>query len=557
MKGFILLGLLAGISYYSQATVNMKNANYSESFLDLKVEGEAYDLRIRRSYNSRSLFNGLFGFGWCSDFESSLNVTAEGTIKLTECGGGLERTFATKSFRYKNLEQTIENIIGKERKKTPSLTRAALKSMRRKLQYDTVLREQLSRRHSLSGAVVSGKRYYNLNRDDEYIILNKGVYQRHFPGGRFERYSKAGKLLLVYDKNGNYLKIHYNKNKTIQRVVDNKGNQLNFRYKAGSNKVSQIIGPKGLKANYIFKGEDLFSVRNAWGNAYQYEYDNYHNLTSIKYPDKTSVQLTYNVDRDWVLTFQNRRKCLEKYVYRDNPKDPVNHYYSDLTKTCGKKVINKSSFEFVHKKRSDGSLYLHRTVRKNNGVYSETVYHPGFGKPISKVKGGISTKYAYFDSGKLRLKESKYQKVSYEYKGHCGKVSRIVAIAKDPRRIVASKKNQKFTTFYEYSKKLCNLTKAASSLGQSLVLSYARGGRLSKMRDHSGRTLRFEFKSSSETVSKITLDGFGSIVFKYSSKGELLSAKSPKGGPLVAKRIFSIISDYEEILGPAKIENLI
>lgn len=49
------------------AIVDMKSANYSESWTDLIVPGVGYDLRINRAYNSRSLFNGLFGFGWCSD----------------------------------------------------------------------------------------------------------------------------------------------------------------------------------------------------------------------------------------------------------------------------------------------------------------------------------------------------------------------------------------------------------------------------------------------------------------------------------------------------------
>jgi len=45
--------------------------------------------KIVRTYNSRSLFSGMFGFGWCSDFETSMEVNAEGNIKVKECGGGM------------------------------------------------------------------------------------------------------------------------------------------------------------------------------------------------------------------------------------------------------------------------------------------------------------------------------------------------------------------------------------------------------------------------------------------------------------------------------------
>jgi hypothetical protein len=73
------------------AIVDMKSANFSDNWTDLTVPGVGYDLRVNRSYNSRSLFNGLFGFGWCSDYETKIEVTPESNLKLTECGGGMGR----------------------------------------------------------------------------------------------------------------------------------------------------------------------------------------------------------------------------------------------------------------------------------------------------------------------------------------------------------------------------------------------------------------------------------------------------------------------------------
>ena len=44
------------------AVVDMKNANFANSWVDLEVPGSGYDLKINRTYNSKSNFDGIFGF---------------------------------------------------------------------------------------------------------------------------------------------------------------------------------------------------------------------------------------------------------------------------------------------------------------------------------------------------------------------------------------------------------------------------------------------------------------------------------------------------------------
>ena len=38
------------------------------------------------------LYFGITGYGWCSDYETTIIITNENNIKLTECGGGAEIT---------------------------------------------------------------------------------------------------------------------------------------------------------------------------------------------------------------------------------------------------------------------------------------------------------------------------------------------------------------------------------------------------------------------------------------------------------------------------------
>ena len=45
------------------ALVDMKNANFADTWVDLIMPGSGYDLKVQRTYNSRTLFDGIFGFG--------------------------------------------------------------------------------------------------------------------------------------------------------------------------------------------------------------------------------------------------------------------------------------------------------------------------------------------------------------------------------------------------------------------------------------------------------------------------------------------------------------
>ena len=47
--------------------------------------------------------------------------------------------------------------------------------------------------------------------------------------------------------------------------------------------------------------------------------------------------------------------CKETYAYQSSKDDPRNHYWSTVIKKCGKKVTNRSKYEFWHRLKSDGT----------------------------------------------------------------------------------------------------------------------------------------------------------------------------------------------------------
>src|ERR1022692_4148077 len=120
---FGILTVACGIlSTSAHALVDLKNANYSDAWVDLILPASGYDLKVERAYNSRTLFNGIFGFGWCSEFETALEITPEGNLKYNECGAGSETLYQAAGFSEKDVDKTIKSILEHVKKENSSAT---------------------------------------------------------------------------------------------------------------------------------------------------------------------------------------------------------------------------------------------------------------------------------------------------------------------------------------------------------------------------------------------------------------------------------------------------
>lgn len=77
----------------------MKDASFRHTLSDLQTP------LFHRSYNSRSLYNGYFGFGWCSTFEKSLKINNTELV-LKDCKYDTEILFKLYS---KNIFRSVLN----------------------------------------------------------------------------------------------------------------------------------------------------------------------------------------------------------------------------------------------------------------------------------------------------------------------------------------------------------------------------------------------------------------------------------------------------------------
>jgi YD repeat-containing protein len=534
------------LSLQAFAIVDMKNANFANSWVDLEVPGSGYDLKITRTYNSKSLFDGMFGFGWCSDFETSMQVTAEGNLKLTECGAGQEIFYTPREFGRKEIDRTIAQIIEKVRaaKKADEKT---LKSMAADMVDDHDLRSKFAFAYKVALPVKEGTQFFANGREVESVTFAKGVYTRNMPDGSYMRFDKEGRLTHMYDKNGNYLKMDYDGG-ALKEIVDNNGRKLLFKFYTNK-KVKSITGPNNLSAEYTFgNSNDLSSVKNAWKSNFSYEYDDLHNLTKATYPDKTFIALTYDKKNDWVTSFTDREKCLENYKYEFDDKNPKMHYWSSVKKTCGKEVVNESKHEFWYADRKDGQTYLARVASTVNGNVTDITYHEAFGKPIAIRRNNDRYTFEYYANGLVKSKSTDLSKLVYEYDNKTGKVSHVTTSRLNEKGKVISVHKAEF----KYDAK-GNLTFGQNSDGQKVTMTYDQRGRIATITDQAKKIVKIDYEERFGKPAVVTRPGLGTIKVSYKSNGEIDKVNSAEG-PSVAMQVASAFNNLLDVIAPATAE---
>jgi YD repeat-containing protein len=540
-----LLSLIFSVSSF--AIVDMKNANFSNTWVDLDLPGTGYDLKVSRTYNSRSLFNGMFGFGWCSDFETTIDVTAEGNLKLTECGAGQELVFSPRELSKKDIDKTVSTIVEKL-KQEKKMDDKAIKILADKMSTDSDLRSRYAMNFRITVPVKEGTQFLVNGREVENIVFAKGYYTRNLADGSSMRFSAKGRLTHMYDKNGNFLKFEYDKDNTVKEASDNNGRKLTFKYYTNK-KVKTITGPSGLSVEYKFTNlDDLTYVKNSWTNVYTYEYDDLHNVTKVVWPDKTFVLLTYDKKKDWVTGFTDRDQCKETYKYEFSDNDPKNHYWSTVKKVCGKEVVNESRHEFWYKQRADGEAFLQRVASNVNGNVTDISYHEIYGKPVSIQRNQDVFKFEYFPNGLVKSKAGPNTKLVFDYDPKVKKVSQVITSTINPKgKVVNTKKTE-----FKYDVK-GNLTFAQNSDGQRITMTYDNKGRIATITDQAKKVVKIQYEERFGKPSIVTRPGLGTIKVTYKSGGEIDKVNSAEG-PSVAMQVASTFNNLLDVISPATAE---
>jgi|GEM_PF-6371578 len=295
-----------GLAYF----VDTNNMNLAVSWVDI----ESDQVVLKRTYNSRSLYQGLFGFGWCSTLETILQIDraedVDVPIRMIICGAGTEIEFDSRG-----------NGFSASCAHCPDIT------------YE-VSKVQDGWRVSANDGEV-----YDFS-EDGYLV--GGVAKNDQEGGLLE------------------FSIDYQFGKP-NRVSYSSGADIFFRFNYGGF-VSEVESDDVL-LQYEYRNGDLVSVTEKTGRAHHYAYDDLHNLVSITFPDETQISFTYNVWKDWIATATNRNGCVETYSAQAFSRI---RYTTSLRGLCDGRIVSSRQYFTGFSSASAGNQNISVVARQDN-----------------------------------------------------------------------------------------------------------------------------------------------------------------------------------------------
>jgi YD repeat-containing protein len=320
----------------SRAIIQMPQGDYIDPWVDLR-DGR---LSVDRQYESgASNQGGLFGFGWCSGFETRLaRDPATGAIKVKICGRGDGGTFLQD-------ERDSNRFLGA--------------NGRGQIVF------QAGTYHFIPGSQQDEERQF----DDR---------------GRLIAIQRAGNPLVRIDRVGD----------AISAISVGE-----FKYRVSTDvndRITEIRSPEGPDPSYsVFYSYDLdgnvVELKNMWRNTYNFKYDAAHHLTFIGYPDGTHKDLAYE-KLGRVSLFSERAvrgvTCQETYQYGQSA--PAYYWVTSEKKCSDGAVVNKAFFDTRMALDEGGRVIgpMRRRQWTATDGLTLSLINPGTGQVISKTTDG-------------------------------------------------------------------------------------------------------------------------------------------------------------------------
>lgn len=558
MKIFMLFIIFFFLTSPSQGLVNMRNGSYNENWIDIIHPSKGgYDMKISRTYSSRSLFIGIFGFGWCSFIETELKISSAGDLIFRECGGGPETVFYPTNFDAVSPSTTAQLILDAERKESRSISSGNRSVSKKELINNSIQRFKLAKKfHLLDGKSVRGRKnkFFSSASKLSFISFNGRTYQYQTASGEKFTFNTDGYFIKHQDRAGNTVDLRY-KNKRLFSITDNVGRQFQFTYDA-STRLKTIHNGSGLKASYEFSGEDLSEVTNSWKNTYFFNYDNRHNLTKVVFPGNTEINIKYNGEKDWITEYNNRVQCTETFDYNLSSKNPKDHYWSIVNQKCpGSKTSGK--FEYLYKPGNPISgKYLSQLNSKVSDKIKNATLHPTLGEIVVLKKNRSTEKYSFDELGAKKELETKIvdgnnrlfqvRKEKYTYAPNHSDIIR--AIREESPAQGQRQARSAASVDYVYNAKGL-LQRAKTSDGMNINVGWNKKGFLDSLKDQKLGTLKMAYGDSGSKPEKISHNQYGAINIEYTPSGEILSVKGT-GQKSQPKKLINVLIQFVKPIGP-------
>jgi YD repeat-containing protein len=295
------------IANLAHGEVNMKTGSYYKTWIDVEIIQDKYSFQLRRTYDSRSLHPGIFGYGWCSDFEKSLEFRREGEIVLRDCR-------LKSDIRYQKIKPTL---------------------------------------------------YRSRDNPQETLEFTNDTYLRQTTSS-LQKFNSLGQFVSLSNHHGFHLQLQYGPSGSLHKITLPHFAEVVFQMDARSRHVQSLRTVGSPLIIYKYDGLDLTSATNAWRGTFNYQYDDVHNLTQVTYPDLTSEELTYDKERDWILHIRTRDQCQENFRWTLTGARAPGKYQSTAQRTCRGRLVSQSQFSFDRKAKLKTSARKISAAQKIN-----------------------------------------------------------------------------------------------------------------------------------------------------------------------------------------------
>ncbi len=554
-NGLFLFALLGISTAYARADVSLRNGNFFVSFRDIAYPGGA-EPKIERVYNSKSDYTGIFGYSWGTEYETHLTIDPDGSIIVSEFGGGANNRFIAKNYSAKDLDASVVLLVEAAKKAGMITSAKDVETYRKRIASDYDFRAKQYSMYVAKGIVprkpvVDGTQYTSTNFQYQYITKVKGGYVRVLEGGNVQKFNEAGKLVQLSDRNKNYISFTYDKNNRMVQLVDNQNRKMNFNYNA-QGQLEKVVGESGKTAQYRYSKEGLLIYSKDDGgveNTFKYTNDQFQNITEIGYlnekdskgqPKKMTI-LYYGPDKNSsVKSITNPDGTSNEYEYFKDSKNPSYYAVRIQLKEANGARISDSKYEYYYKTRLGGEEFTSRMISTVDGDKTDTTYDDKLGYPIKIVNGNRVTTMQYDVKGRMIRKVTPLETTDLTYDQKVGKVSKVV------KKI---KSGTVLSSEFQYDSGSGNLIFAKNNENKSVKLVYDPQGRIKALIDQNKRQLSFKYNELSKPI-EISDAKLGTVKFSYKNSGEVDKIES-NGGANVATEVMRALQGLIDITAPA------
>jgi RHS repeat-associated protein len=493
--------------------VNLTTGNFNYNQTDIHLKSRGMPLELTRTYNSRDIQEGPFGYGWTHNYNIYLSTGVSDGVN----------TYVLLRHANGNTDQYV----------------------------------QLSGGSFQSPAKRYGKLIYEVNSSTLQTIsngvLNTG-YRLTTKHGTNYVFTAAGQLRVIADRNSNRVKLDYDSGGKLIKITDTVGRVLTLTYTADK-KISSIADYTGRSFQYGYdtKGNLISVTLPACGDyttslKTSYAYDDAHHLTGIT--DAKGVNYLQNkYDRVGRVVEQYVGLSVYRFTYYDGKtmyqdgRGYLTEYYFSADGSVQREVycsanwvaISTVSYAYNANKELIKLTYPRGNSKEytydSNGNVTSVICKPLPGSSSAN----IVTQYTYDPvySGMTRAIDAQGNTTTFEYDSH-GNMTRVtypiisgqvssVQIAYDQYGQVQTVTNERgMVTKYEYDNN-GNVVRIIVDYGdtshrnETVSFLYDTMGNRVSMTDGNGHTTAYTYNSLYQ-LKEVTREK-AQIKYQYDANG--------------------------------------